>query len=104
MSVGCVHAPGGSWQDTGQKSGAHIRRLALTRPEWSPGVHSEFPASFRAAAKVLVTAAAGRSEASRQAEQQMTAQVWPLNLDVTIRIIAAAAYPLSAWLPLEDAQ
>lgn len=80
-------------------------RLALTHPDWSPAVHSEFPASFREAVKVLVAAAVGRSAASQQqAEQQVATQSWLLSLDVTRTIIAAAAYPLSAWQPLEAAQ
>jgi hypothetical protein len=74
-------------------------RLALTRPHWSPGVNSEFPASFRAVVRVLVLAA-GKSTAVKRADQH---EPWPLILDVTRSILALAAYPISSWLLLEQA-
>lgn len=73
-------------------------RLALFQPQWCPDVHSEFPASFAEAVRVLVMAAASRHEQSAEI------QPWPLSMDVTRSIIAAAAYPISAWSSLEQAQ
>jgi hypothetical protein len=77
----------------------HLCRLALTRPHWSPGVNSEFPASFQEVVRLLVLAA-GKSTATEHADQR---EAWPLTVDVTRSILAMAAYPISSWLPLEQA-
>lgn len=72
-------------------------RLALTRPEWAPGVSGEFPAPFQAVVRLLILAA-GSSTASQELGQQ---EAWPLTLDVTQSILALAAYPISCWLSVD---
>ena len=93
----CVseHVPRGS-HDVGAPQ---KYRLALTRPEWSPGVNGEFPAPFRAVVRLLVLAA-GKRTALQHADQQ---EAWPLTLDVTCSIFAMAAYPISSWLSVGHA-
>ena len=73
-------------------------RLALSRPQWAPGVSGEFPAPFQAVVRLLVLAA-GRSTATQEAGQQ---EAWPLTLDVTQSILALAAYPISCWMSVDQ--
>lgn len=61
-------------------------RVAQCQP-WSPASHGTFPRAFRAAARTLLLVAR-RHEGLRALPQ-----------DMLHRLLAAAAYPLSAWQP-----
>ena len=62
--------------------------LAAQQQPWSPKRHGDFPPACHAAARTLVLAARRHKGLAR------------LPQDVLHRVLAAAAYPLSAWGPL----
>lgn len=69
---------------------AATRRLALAQPRWEPKLHALWPQRFRDAASLLLLAS--------QAAGGSGAPALPLSHDALFEVLAAAAYPISAWL------
>jgi hypothetical protein len=91
--------------------------MAVQRPAWAPAEHRRFLPAFQAAARTLLRAAhsgsAGRAATGCQQGRQLQ-QVGPeqpsllrllgcLPQEVVLHIVGLAAYPLSAWAPLDAA-
>lgn len=81
--------------------------LALQHPAWTPQQHRRFMPAFRkAAATLLLAARRGARQASGSSDgdgdgQSPAAMLGALPHELLLHIIGLAAYPLSAWAPLD---
>lgn len=88
-------------------------RLALMQPPWQPSIHALWPQRFRDAARLLLLASGcsddgGGSQhggghfaagaAAGAGARKGSARGLPLARDAVLEVLAAAAYPVSAWL------
>ena len=61
---------------------------------WSPETHARWPPCFKGAAATLLLAAQRSSNTSGATGTQLGV----LPADLLLRVLSAAAYPLSAWV------
>ena len=88
-----------------------MARLAVEQPDWEPATHARFPPRFRQAvrelllcvhraSKVVVEGGAGGQGTGPGSSAALVLQraLGGLPSDPLLRVLGAAAYPLSAWM------
>ncbi|PRW58322.1 cytochrome P450 [Chlorella sorokiniana] len=74
--------------------------LALEHPAWSPAQHARFLPSFQAATRTLLLVV-HRTSRTASSSSSLGSLLASLPLDLLLRIIGLAAYPLSTWAALD---